>query len=160
MKTLLYLIVLFSFVVTANSQILTPELISSSGDSYRDHILSIEWSLGEIVVETVVDHNFTLTQGFHQAMVEITIINETKNTGYDLNVFPNPAGEQLNIKASEIPENGLDVYIYSMFGEEVVRVHVESNFTSIPLHSLKPAEYIVRLFSENQEVKTLMLVKL
>lgn len=46
------------------SQNLSPELISTAGNTYINNIAVIDYSIGEIVVETFQD-NAILTQGFH-----------------------------------------------------------------------------------------------
>ena len=47
-------------------QITTPSVISSSGDSYSNGGVIMDYTLGEIVVETYANSTTILTQGFHQ----------------------------------------------------------------------------------------------
>lgn len=58
------------------SQNANVELISSSGDSYQNGTLKIEWSLGEVVTELFTCDSLILTQGFQQGV----FLHETPDT--------------------------------------------------------------------------------
>jgi hypothetical protein len=77
------------------SQNLSPELISTAVNTYINNIAVIDYSIGEIVVETFQD-NAILTQGFHQDDIRITSINDYVEKD-QINVDPNPTSSFLNI---------------------------------------------------------------
>ena len=60
------LIILLCLPMTGFGQITTPSVISSSGDSYSNGGVIMDYTLGEIVVETYANSTTILTQGFHQ----------------------------------------------------------------------------------------------
>ncbi|MEO0732717.1 MAG: T9SS type A sorting domain-containing protein [Bacteroidota bacterium] len=64
---------IFSLVLLASgflsAQVLTSEVISSGGETFKDNTGSIEWTLGELMTETF---GASLTQGFHQPSADVT----------------------------------------------------------------------------------------
>ena len=88
MKHLLLLLLSFPLIILG--QVTTPSLISSSGDYYSNNNVNMDFSIGEIVIETH-QNNEILTQGFHQEILKI-------HTGLsELNlvtkVYPNPTSD-------------------------------------------------------------------
>ena len=64
MKKLLLILSALPFI--GLGQVATPSVVSSSGDSYSNGGIMMDYTLGEIVVETYTNSNIILTQGFHQ----------------------------------------------------------------------------------------------
>ena len=52
-------------------QITSPSVISSSGNSYNNGGVNMDYTLGEIVVETQTNTTTILTQGFHQGVIKV-----------------------------------------------------------------------------------------
>ena len=67
-----------SIALTAQS--VSPEVIASSGDYYKNENISLSWTLGEIATETYSNGSVILTQGFQQP-VSVSI------TGIDLDLL-------------------------------------------------------------------------
>ena len=101
----------------------TPSLVSSSGDYYATPDIYMEYSLGEIVIETFLPANNPLplvynilTQGFHQekltvqtSLVELEVISK---------VYPNPTTDMLII---ELEQNVVaDLIVYDINGKVVL----------------------------------------
>lgn len=42
------------------------QLISSAGESFKNSNYQLDWSIGELVIETYSGNQNMLTQGFHQ----------------------------------------------------------------------------------------------
>ncbi|MBL7828450.1 MAG: T9SS type A sorting domain-containing protein [Saprospiraceae bacterium] len=84
----------------ARSQTLSPTLLSSgSARNTATGFGSLEWSIGETMVETFSNANI-LTQGFHQVYLTVTA---TDDVTFDpsLSVFPNPTCSVLNIHSEQ-----------------------------------------------------------
>jgi hypothetical protein len=60
-------------------QVTSPSVISSSGDSYNNGGVNMDYTLGEIVVETHTNSTTILTQGFHQGILKVNTSNRIQN---------------------------------------------------------------------------------
>jgi hypothetical protein len=102
-RIVIFIVILFFGLNTSKSmgqQIATtnyPYLLSSAGQSYTNGELALDWSLGEIAVETISNYNFILSQGFHQPTFYLTSSSIPQNPEVVFNVYPNPTNDIINI---------------------------------------------------------------
>ena len=86
------LLILIALPMIGFGQVATPSVVSSSGDSYNNGGVMMDYTLGEIVVETFSNSANILTQGFHQGdlMVSTSVENfdiKTKIYNFSYNLF-------------------------------------------------------------------------
>lgn len=108
---LVFLVPLLGF-----GQSTSPSLISSSGDSYSNSHTNIEFSIGEVVIETHQNNNI-LTQGFHQPILKInTAVSELD---FVTKVYPNPTSSFVIV---ELENNNIigDILIYDIHGKLII----------------------------------------
>ena len=110
----------FFFPCIAFGQFNSPYLISSSGDSYSNANLYMDFSLGEIVVETfLLSQNplplvyNILTQGFHQPVLKTHTGLSEINVA--TKVYPNPTSSFVTVEL-ENDDTG-DILIYDIHGK-------------------------------------------
>ena len=98
-------------------QVTTPSVISSSGDSYSNSNVNMDYTLGEIVVETHSNSNTIVTQGFHQEVLKVA--TEIVNIDINTKVYPNPTTSILNI---DLEKNvNADIMVYDINGKLVIK---------------------------------------
>lgn len=122
------------------------DVVSTQGSSYSNDNASIDFTIGEVVINTGTDGNNDLTQGFHQSAWELVGI-EDYAPAYEVFLFPNPTEDVLNIKTSSF-EN----VIYSLFdlhGKLILTGVLVSEQTSIQVGQLIPGAYSMDLVFEN-----------
>jgi len=110
MKPFLFLLLFSPLLVFG--QVTSPSLISSSGDSYSNSNVNMDFSIGEVVIETH-QNNEILTQGFHQEILQIS----TGISELDIvtKVYPNPT---TNIVVVELEKDiSGEVLIYDINGK-------------------------------------------
>jgi|TARA_B100000959_G_scaffold234420_1_gene252226 hypothetical protein len=93
-------------------QVTSPSLISSSGDSYSNSNVNMDFSVGEVVIETH-QNNEVLTQGFHQEILSVHTGVSELNVG--TKVYPNPTTSELIVEL-ESNVNG-EILIYDINGK-------------------------------------------
>jgi len=77
----------------------TPSVIASDGDHINAGSFHLDYTVGEVVIETVYGDSLTLTQGFHQPnLMLISGIDELPEL--TVKVYPNPTAGQLQIRTS------------------------------------------------------------
>ncbi|MBC8396385.1 MAG: hypothetical protein H8E16_04725, partial [Flavobacteriales bacterium] len=75
------------------------EIVATQGDSYTNSSGSIDFTVGELIINTGTDATNDLTQGFHQTNWNFVSI-EDHVPSYEAIIFPNPTSEILTIRTS------------------------------------------------------------
>lgn len=104
MKTTM--LVLFGSLALATggtAQRLSPSVLAAGGGSARTATMSLDWTLGESVVETAKLPDRIYTQGFHQPTLQVTEQVSSANPlltvdEYLIQIAPNPVQAILNVR--------------------------------------------------------------
>jgi len=132
------------------------EVVSTQGDSYTNSSGSIDFTLGEVVINTGTDGSNDLTQGFHQTNWNFVSI-EDHVPSYEAIIFPNPTSEILTIRTSTF-EN-VTYALYDAQGKLVIQDKLSSVQTPIQVSQLAPGAYSLILNNDAQNLKTFQLIK-
>jgi len=135
-------------------------ILSSTGnraDLSTGH--SITWTLGEMIIETGAQTGLNdYTQGFHQPYIDVTVI-EDSIIDSNINVFPNPAIAQLNIRYNKFKQ-GDALCLYDAIGKLLlIEQIVEANMI-LPFEAYSAGiYYLVILNKDNEKIKTFKVQK-
>ena len=151
MKKLITLLALTSTLTTT-----AQEVIATQGDSYSNTSTQIDFTIGEIIINTGTDGTNELTQGFHQTNWNFVGL-ENHATGYEASIFPNPTSDILNIRTSTF-EN-VTYTLYDTQGKLILQGKLTADQTPIRVGQLATGKYSLILGSKNQKLKTFKLVK-
>jgi|TARA_Y100000994_G_scaffold229369_1_gene214304 hypothetical protein len=77
----------------------SPILISSSGGTLTQNNYNLCFSLGEIAIETFIQSDVIITQGFHQDYYQVSTVDEISSQ-YFIDFFPNPTTDLLNVNCN------------------------------------------------------------
>lgn len=149
-KTSVLLSLLIAISVSAQ------EVVSTQGDSYSQASANIDFTIGEVIIETGTDGIYDLTQGFHQSSWVFVGIEDFDDR-YEVTIFPNPTSDILNINASEFMN--VTYAMYDALGKLVMQDKLSAEQTPIPVRNLAPGGYSIILLNEAQKLKTFKLVK-
>ncbi len=149
-NTLLFFLLLTSVCVSAQ------EVVATQGDSYTNSNGSIDFTIGEVVINTGTDGSNDLTQGFHQTNWNFVSI-EDHVPSYEAIIFPNPTSEVLTIRTSTF-EN-VTYTLYDARGKLVIQDKLSSLQTPIQVSQLAPGAYSLILNNARQNLKTFQLIK-
>ena len=143
--------------LTLSLNSLGQEVVSTQGDSYTNASGSIDFTIGEVVINTVTDGTNDLTQGFHQTNWNfLGVDNHEQN--FEATVYPNPMGTELYIQTENF--EFVSYIIYDAAGRIVAENKLNALQTGIDVSTFAPSSYSLVLLNENQEkVKTFKLVK-
>lgn len=150
-KNTIVLLSLFT-AVTVTAQ----EVVSTQGDSYVTSIGSIDFTLGEVIINTGTDGSHDLTQGFHQTNWNLLGVEDFA-PDYEASIFPNPTSDVLNIKTSSF-EN-VTYTLYDAQGKLVLQSILAAELTPIQVSHLAPGSYSLELIFENSNDGALSLSK-
>jgi hypothetical protein len=111
------LLILIALPMIGFGQVTTPSVVSSSGDSYSNGNVIMDYTLGEIVVETHANSTTILTQGFHQG--DLKVSTQVENISIKTKIYPNPTTNFLII---ELEKNvNADILVYDINGKLVIK---------------------------------------
>jgi len=137
-------------------QTISNEVISSAGETQSNATVSIDFSVGELAIETITNSSNTLTQGFHQTQflyINLTEISEPIN----VISYPNPVVNELIV---EIPNNSqtMDLIIYSMEGKIIDSFRINETL-KIGFSKFTPGTYIISLKNNTELIKSYKIIK-
>ena len=142
-----------------NAQMISHEVIAVGGDYSVNGVYNISSTFGEIVTETFYVDNHFLTQGFQQPSVAIDQGYIEKKGGIEVNVYPNPVLDYLNVTISlPVQNGGADVIrdyrfeIRNLTGNLVLSRKVtglpsKENIEEFDFTTFSPGIYLMRVIS-------------
>jgi len=111
------LLILLCLPIIGFGQVITPSVISSSGNSYNNEGVIMDYTLGEIVIETFSNNANILTQGFHQGVIKVN--TSVENIDIKTKVYPNPT---TNFLIVELEKNvNAELLVYDINGKIVIK---------------------------------------
>jgi len=111
------LLILLCLPMIGFGQILSPSVVSSSGASYSNGGVIMDFTLGEIVIETFSNNANILTQGFHQGIIKIVL--SVSDIDIKTKIYPNPT---TNFIIIELEKNvNADILVYDINGKIVIK---------------------------------------
>ena len=147
-------LVLFSLFATIS--VSAQEVIATQGESYSNASANIDFTIGEVIIDTETDGTNDLTQGFHQTNWNFLGVEDFA-PNYEATIFPNPTQDVLNIKTSSF-EN-VTYTLYDAQGKLVLQNLLSAEQTPIQVSQLAPGNYFLTLSDQTQNLKTFKLVK-
>jgi hypothetical protein len=116
------------------SQEKNQSVIASAGDISKGGNVSLEWTLGELAVETAAGFDKIYTQGFHQPIL-ITKLKPSNEvvTGYTVSIYPNPVPSILNIYIQSIIDSKVYLKLLDVKGRLVYNNSTYSRDNSVKI---------------------------
>jgi len=162
MKKIFLLLISFNLTIFLVSQTVNLELVTSSGESFRNTTYQLDWSIGESITKTHSAGNYILTQGFHHGHYEITAIDNLVDTDVNISVFPNPTSDFVSVKlqnlsTSEIPSGIL--FLTDLKGKVLLQEKMNKTEKQLDFSIFSPGIYFLSLKQENSLLKTFKIIK-
>ena len=139
-------------VVSVNSFAQELRVIGSSGNYTVGSSHSVAWTIGEPITATITSATNHVTQGFHQSDLYVLNVKDY-TTAVEINVYPNPARDLINISCSE----DLLMTIYDIQGKEIQSANVSTLTSSFDVSHLSRGTYTL-VFSADGLLKKRMKV--
>jgi hypothetical protein len=138
--------VLFMFLrLSCGAQSVQGVITSAGGQSVVDD-LSLNWTLGETITPTFISGSLILTHGLQQQLI-LTTVEEKFILPGTVKVFPNPAGEYLNIKLETPVDDEIVLYLLDDQGRQIKREIIGSSVSEkqISLQDIPAGLYYIQL---------------
>lgn len=163
-KTVALLVGSLSLSSVGIAQRLSPSVLAASGGTARTQTMTLDWTLGESVVETAATSDRLYTQGFHQPMLQVT---EQPNltgsdAGYQFTVAPNPVVSYLKIDISAPESSPLQLLLTDLLGRQynLPVVPASTRSTQIDMTLFPAGTYLLRIGkADGAPLKSYKIVK-
>ncbi len=144
MRQTLLLFVLICLMLVGYGQSISSSVIATAGGSSEAGGINLSWTMGELAIETFTTTNLILTQGFQQGYYEITSIEDPLTKRIDLQIYPNPAIDIINILIENQDSKSIRIELYSIDGKLVTNEQWENTGS--------PYQFQLNRFSSNQYI--------
>lgn len=146
------------------AQSLSPSVLASDGGVIQVDGMTLEWTLGEAVVETAVTPEGYLTQGFHQPMLRVEVLDEpvvkeeleevpssTEALDLEIRVAPNPVIAMLNVYVTSEEGHHLQYQLFDQNGKSLLSYgRLEDQPTAaIDMSELPMGIYYLRFYQKD-----------
>lgn len=112
----------------------------------------ISYSVGQISIGTTQATNFKVFEGVQQPIqISEMSIDEALRLAVELNVYPNPSSNTLNIARTDDAASKLDYQIITSDGTTVLSGILEGQTTAVSLQNLPAAVYLLRVTDGKQQ---------
>lgn len=151
--------VLCSTALVCQAQSLSPEVISSAGGKMQSSTISLDWTLGEAAVARWNTPNGFTTEGFHQPILQVTLLPEY--TSPKVSIAPNPVQATLNVLIKEPIQKKLFGQLVDVQGRVLVqRTNLTFGNTELNLSNLAAGVYFLQVLEQNgKTVEAFKVVK-
>jgi hypothetical protein len=135
------------------------QTLSASGGTFENSNGAISFTIGESIALTFIKGDNTLTQGFHQTKVFISLLSEAKDLDFLISVFPNPAADGLILKIGLENISGLKYLLFDINGKLLTQKELEYFETRVPISQLADGLYIIKVLDGINEIKSFKIIK-
>ena len=160
MRLLIFTALLFSLNVRA--QYISSSLLVSGGGFYKTTGVQMEWSIGDLAIDTYKNYNF-VTQGFIQGEKKLTLGQNEIINSFSINalkVYPNPFNNGFNLEVINTKANDyISISIYDIIGKEVFYQNNAEAIQYINLDQLASSMYIVKVYVNNEVTGSIKIIK-
>jgi hypothetical protein len=140
MKKILLFLSCFSLWSVTYGQANDLKVVASAGTTFTAGNLSLDWTLGEVIVDTYDEPGLGLTQGFHQPVYQLVAVKSIPTELGLITVFPNPFSDVLMVKMNfaafekgemELVDNkGTSIWKKPFEGNEIIENYSASSLPS------------------------------
>lgn len=135
----------------ARGQSIGPSTLNSAGGSTNIGTDTYEWSIGELaLVSTFTSSSIVVTQGVLQPVAP-TAIDDVSTVAAQLQVYPNPAGEELHLSCTPVADVTLALSLCDMTGRQLYNQSFELRkgvafSQTIPMASYAAGQYLLSAY--------------
>ena len=122
---------------------------ASAGDQNKSTKIDLNWTLGEIIVESTSKDELVLTQGFQQPKIEVISLQEEDVPVNACMVYPNPTNGEFNVQVPSSFNEDLNYVVTDLSGRIILEgkadLKTENNTAKINLNAYAAGVYMLKL---------------
>ncbi len=153
--------ILFAIIPFINSFSQTA-VVAAGGDAIGPNG-SVAYSIGQFDYDHYAGETGSINLGVQQPDFIIIIGTNEFADEFEIKLFPNPVGDETNLLFKEESyqelHKELRYELYDLSGKMVMRDQINENKTLVHTGNLINGEYLLRVLSDEQHLKTFKIVK-
>ncbi len=150
----------YLFFLLVTTPAFSQQLISTAGDVFQGPDITLSWSIGGLVTETVSNEDFMLTQGFQQIYFDITDIVSPGLINPKISIYPNPIGNEFIVSVKQNNTQKYTLRVYNLMGILLKEQSLTKGITIINATDLQGNIFMVEICNRKNKVKkTFKLIK-
>lgn len=153
-----------SKAVNAKVQKSDPTILSTAGGINTFSEIQLEWTLGESFIGSSKNDKHFYTIGFHQPFISIEKESlEEFSAKTDINIFPNPVANKLNIKLSDEYFGDVSFVISDLLGRPIFKKNMDQNLknSEIDFPDVPSGNYLLKFIdATGKPIKSFKIIKL
>ncbi|QNL21665.1 T9SS type A sorting domain-containing protein [Hyphobacterium sp. CCMP332] len=150
---------LLSICLLLSSYIKAQESILSSGNTITVSNGSISYSIGQNSYNSYSSASGELNEGVQHPFEFYVLSIRTILPENSIEVFPNPAGDYLNISISKISYNNLSYELRNAKSTIIASGNFTAFIEQINISNISSGIYFLEVFESEESIKTLKIIK-
>lgn len=159
---LVFLVLILGLPPLIMAQVLSPSVISPNGGSAQNATMYLEWTVGELAVESYRSGENFYTEGFHQPVLvvepivdDVAINNRTDETSDGgkglIRVMPNPVNHFLTVEFDLSDMKDIHIAVTDLQGRvlNTLRQQIEQGKVQVDFSSFVAGQYIMHVRSDD-----------
>ena len=92
-------------------QSIQPGILSTTGNQVSQASLTLQWTMGEVAIQSFEESAVSANEGFHQLFnEEVNTATSELKLSQEILLFPNPTSDQLNIRTENQEELHFELF--------------------------------------------------
>lgn len=149
-----------SLLLLMNLPVCAQQVVATAGISEKTNGITMEWTLGEPVIETIGNSSNMLTQGLHQTNLLSTGLNELNLPEAGIQVFPNPTNDIISISIIQKKHEVFFIELSDITGQKIIQKEMRSDSEELDLTNYASGIYLLHIWNKNlAHIKTCKIIK-
>ena len=136
------------------------ESVATSGGNASGTNGNVSYTVGQVVYKTYTGTTGSVAQGVQQPFEIQTVLGaENFNINLQLAVYPNPTTNWLQLEVRNTDFANLSYQLFDLNGRMILNEKITAETSSIQMERLPAAIFLLKVVSNNKEVKTFKIIK-
>jgi len=149
---------LTTFTIYGSAQTLTPQAVCTAGGTLSAGSVYLDFTIGQVIDESLSAGNILLTQGFQQGILNFTAIGKTPLNASELSAYPNPVTGRLMLKNNS-QETNYEFILSSMQGKILLKQKVTAPLFTVNTGNLNPGLYLLSVYFNDYQPVVYKIIK-
>ncbi len=159
-KQTLTIFLIFVGLAYLSGQSLRSYVITTNGTALMHNEGSFYLSIGEAMNTEIDNGENQIAQGFLQVTVLGKTVSIEERIDFELNVFPNPVSQYLQIELEEQPGQDVKYFLLDISGRLVSSSEIENMVTEVDFKNVESGTYFLQLVSPEKKSQVVKIQKI
>lgn len=136
------------------------EAVATAGGDASGTNGNVSYTVGQVVYTTNTGTTGSVAQGVQQPFEIQTVLGaDNFNINLQLAVYPNPTTNWLQLEVRNTDFSNLSYQLFDLNGRMILNEKITAETSSIQMERLPAAIFLLKVVSNNKEVKTFKIIK-